>query len=353
MANIVQCLGLGVGLILLISSILLATDRDRRQTTGPRVWRVALVQHASIPVLDDGAAGVVEALAERGFRDGDTMRLSRYNAQGDIGTANTIAREVVSGSFDLVITVSTVSMQTVANANQHRRLNHVFGLVADPWSAGVGLEHGNPMHHPPYMIGQGIFLPVADAFRLARQLHPGLKAVGVVWNPAESNSEAFTRKARETCQSLGIELLEANADSSAAVLEAAQSLIGRGAEAIWIGGDVTVMAAIDSVLTAARKAGIPVFSITPGQPERGTFFDLGINFYECGRLAGLLAADILNGTDPATLPVHDVLELVPRRLVVNQQAFLGLKRSWRLPQEVLRQADVIVDEKGVIQKPSR
>lgn len=353
MSILYKRLGLGIGLILLISGILLATDRDRRPGTGPRVWRVALVQHASVPVLDEGAAGIIKSLAERGFRDGDTLRLTAYNAQGDIGTANTIAREVVNGPFDLIITVSTVSMQTVANANQQRRVPHVFGLVADPYSAGVSLERGNPKKHPPYLIGQGIFLPVADSFQLARQLYPGLKSVGVVWNPAESNSQAFTHMARETCQALGIELLEANADTSAAVLEAAQSLIGRGAEAIWIGGDVTVMAGIDSVLSAARKAGIPVFSITPGQPERGTLFDLGINFHECGKLAGALAADILNGADPATLEVRDVLDLVPRRLVVNQQAFQGLKRAWRLPQEVLRRADVVVDEQGGIQNTKR
>jgi putative ABC transport system substrate-binding protein len=314
------------------------------------VWRVALVQHASVPVLDEGTAGILEKLAERGFRDGDTLRLTLYNAQGDIGTANTIAREVVNGPFDLVITVSTVSMQTVANANQQRKLPHVFGLVADPYSAGAGLERGQPMKHPPYLIGQGIFLPVADSFQLARQLHPGLKAVGVVWNPAESNSQAFTRKAREICQAMGIELLEANADNSAAVLEAAQSLVGRGAEAIWIGGDVTVMAGIDSVLSAARKARIPVFSITPGRPERGTLFDLGINFHECGKLAGALAADVLAGTDPAILPIRDVLDLVPRRLVVNQQAFQGLKGAWRLPPDVLRRADLVVDDQGNVQK---
>lgn len=353
MAELGKRLALGIGLIVLISGILLATDRERRPADGKRVWRVALVQHASIPVLDDGMAGIKEALAEAGFRDGDTIQLSFYNAHGDIGTANTIAREVVNGPFDLVITVSTVSMQTVANANQQRRLPHVFGLVADPYSAGVGLDGNDPLKHPPHLVGQGIFLPVADSFQLARQLYPGLKSVGVVWNPAESNSRAFTAKAREACQAMGIELFEANADNSAAVLEAAQSLIGRGAEAIWIGGDVTVMAAIDSVLTAARKAGIPVFSITPGQPDRGTLFDLGINFQECGKLTGALAVQILNGADPGSLPIRDVLDLVPRRLVVNQQAFQGLKRSWRLPQEVLRRADVLVDEKGQIHEPHR
>lgn len=346
-------LSLGLLLIALASGILLATDRDRPRGDGPRVWRVALVQHASIPVLDDGVAGALEGLAAAGYRDGDKLALSHYNPQGDIGTANTIAGEVVNGPFDLVITISTVSLQTVANANKSPRMKHVFGLVADPFSAGVGLDRDQPLQHPPYLVGQGVFLPVADSFRLARQLFPGLKAVGVVWNPSESNSRAFTEKARSACKELGIDLLEANADNSAGVQEAVQALLGRGAQALWIGGDVTVLAALDGVIAAARKAGVPVFSITPGPPARGTLFDLGIDFRAAGRLTGTLAATILNGADPATIPIQDVLDLVPRRLIVNRQALRYVKDRWQLPEDVLRRADVVVDEQGVVHRHQR
>jgi len=46
----------------------------------------------------------------------------------------------------------------------------------------------------------------------------------------------------------GITLLEANAENTAAVREAALSLISRDIDAIWIGGDVTVLAAAESVI---------------------------------------------------------------------------------------------------------
>jgi putative ABC transport system substrate-binding protein len=110
---------------------------------------------------------------------------------------------------------------------------------------------------------------------------------------------------------------------------------------------------MDSLIAAARKAGVPVFSITPAKPDRGTLFDLGINFHEAGKLTGALAADILNGADPATIPIRDVLDLVPRRLVVNRQALGYLKERWQLPDEVSRRADVMVDEKGVVRETKR
>jgi putative ABC transport system substrate-binding protein len=200
------------------------------------------------------------------------------------------------------------------------------------------------------MVGYGNFLPVDESFRVARQMNTGLSKVGCVWNNAESNSEAYTHKAREVCRDLGITLLEANVNNSADVQEAAQSLVGRGARAIWVGGDATVLSALDSVLAVARKASIPVFSILPGKPERGTLFDVGVDFFEVGRRTGILAADVLSGADPASLPIVDVLDRVPRRLLINQQALRDLTDTWRIPDALLRQAEVVVDEQGVPKK---
>lgn len=341
-------LALGLTLIAAASALLLYSDRERRTDAAPgRVLRVAVVQHASTPVLDAGIAGVMQGLAERGVRDGERIAVTTYNSQGDMATGNAIARQVTSGEFDLVLTSSTPSMQAVANANRDGKTLHVFTLVADPFSAGVGLDRNNPLKHPPRMVGHGSFLPVAESFALSRQALPSLKTVGVAWNPAESNSEAFTRRAREACREMGLTLLEANVDSSAAVTEAIQSLVARGAQMLWVGGDSTVTATLPSAIATARAARIPVVTITPGAPERGTLIDVGLDFHELGRLGGLLASRVLEGEDPATIPIRDVQAEVPRRLVVNRLALAGLKDTWQLPKDVVDRATVVVDDKGV------
>jgi len=341
-------LSLGLVLIAAASAILLLSDRGGRAQAGSRrVVRVAIVQHASTPVLDAGVQGVIQGLAEQGYRDGETLAITTYNAHGDLATGNAIARQVTTGEFEMVITSSTPSMQAVANANRDGRVMHVFTLVADPFSAGVGLDREHPLKHPARLVGQGSFLPVAESFAIARRALPGLSRVGVAWNPAESNSEAFTKKAREACRDLGITLLEANVDTSAAVTEAVQSLVSRGVQAIWIGGDNTMLSTIGSVIATARASGIPVFTITPGAPDRGTLFDVGLDFRELGRLGGLLAAQILKGADASVVPIRDVLDLVPKEIVVNTTALAGLKEPWHLPDDLLAKATVTVDAKGV------
>jgi putative ABC transport system substrate-binding protein len=343
-------LSLGLTLIAAASTVLLAMDLHRRAGGPERLRQIAILQHASVPVLDDGVRGMIAGLDAKGYRDGVTAVITKYNAEGDAATAAAIAQEITDGHFDLVLTSSTTSLQAVANANKHGRTIHVFGIVADPFIAGVGLDRDHPLAHPRHLVGYGVLLPVDQVFRLARRMYPPLERVGVAWNPAEANSRRFTAMARQICQELGIELLEAQVDNPSGIVEAINSVIARDAQAIWIGGDITVSSAADTVLKLAQRARIPVFSILPGDPHRGTLFDLGLDFFEAGKHTGELAAQILDGEDPATIPIRDIVQEVPRRLTINERVLKGLRDAWHIPPDVARSATVLIDDAGVHEK---
>jgi putative ABC transport system substrate-binding protein len=335
---------LGVVLIAAASAALLLSDLGRRTTISRDMPHVGLLQHASTMLLDEGARGAIDGLANNGFVEGKTIVIDKFNAHGDISVGNSIAKEMVNAHYDLLLTMSTLSLQAVANANRGGKTVQVFGLVADPVVAGVGISRNNPLDHPRNLVGIGSFLPVEDAFEIARQMFPALKRVGVAWNPAEANSRAFVEKAREVCQRMDMELLEANVENSNSVLEAEESLVARGAETLWIGGDVTVSVAADSVVSVGRRAHIPVFSITPGKPDRGTLFDYGADFYQIGTKTGELASRILRGADPARIPITNA---IPIRFVVNTTAIAGLKQAWHIPDDILRRASIAVDDVGI------
>jgi putative ABC transport system substrate-binding protein len=347
MLHVLRRLGLGIGLIALASAILLLTDVEQRRASASAVLRVAILQHANTPVLDDGLAGTLAALADRGYRDGEKLKIDHFNAQGDMPTGIAIARQITSGGYDLVITSSTPSLQAVANSNTDGKVRHVFTLVADPFVAGIGLDRAEPLRHPPYLAGHGLFPPVERAFEIARRMLPALQRIGTVWNPAESNSLAFVTRARDVAKQMNITLLEANADHAPAVSEALRSLYVRGAQALFIGGDNTVIGAIGSVIASCRRRGLPAFTILPGAPDRGTLFDIGPNFYDAGHLGGLLAADVLAGADMTKIPIRDVQDQVASFLSVNKNVLKELKDPWRIPDDVLSGATVVVDETGV------
>lgn len=337
-----QRLSLGMFFIVTASAILLFSEVSKETRRERRQMRLAMFQMASQPIIDEGANGVIESLAAAGFTDGSTMLLKRYNAEGDTGTANSIAQELVGGQFDLIITLTTGALQIVANANKQQKVPHVFGLVSDPIKAGVGIGT-DKMDHPAHLVGIGTFPPVDQAIEMARKLNPQLSRIGLAWNPAEINSEVCTRLAEKVCQRLNIELLQANVENTSAVKEAVSSLIDRRIDTLLIGGDVTMLGALEVVVKAGNDAKIPTFTCMPGNAAKGALFDVGANYYEVGRTVGQVAGRVLNGEKIADIPVEVA---IPPKIFINQQALKLISGDWSFPADVVAKADARIDETG-------
>lgn len=342
-----QRLSLAMLLILCASTALLISDVVRHRPRTDGIPRVAVLQFASTSVMEDGIKGLKASLKENGFQEGRNIEVKYFNAEGDIANANSIAHEMANAPYDMLVTFSTPCLQAVYTANKARKVRHIYGLVADPVQSGVGVNPNNPADHPPYMVGLGTLLPVEECFRSMRMMLPSLRQVGVAWNAGEMNSEIYVKRARVIAKELGIELLEGNVENSAQVSEVVRSLIVRGSQAIWVGGDSTISANIASVIDMARRAQIPVISVTPAKAERGTLLDFGVSFYEAGGATGDLVARVLHGADTAKLPVEDVKVYASRVIVVNRTALTGLKEPWQIPDSLWKRATVRVDEKGV------
>jgi ABC-type uncharacterized transport system substrate-binding protein len=313
-------------------------------TPAAHVKRVALLQPNSVPSLDDARHGAIAGLADRGWIEGKNLRLKLYNSEGDMPNAIAMAREMVSGGYDLLFTLTTPSAQVVANVNRAGKTRHVFGLVVDPYAAGILTRSDNPLDHPAHLAGYVTLPQVALNFKMARTMNPALTTVGVVWNPTEVSAESQVKLARIACAELGLKLEEASIENAAGVGEAAAALAARGVEAIWAPADGAVLTALEIIVANAKKAGIPVFSSVALSVRRGTLFDLGANFVDLGRRTGQLAGDILNGRDPATVPID---HLVSVRVALNERALVGLKAKWAFSAAHLAEAQVVIDAHGV------
>jgi ABC-type uncharacterized transport system substrate-binding protein len=151
------------------------------------------------------------------------------------------------------------------------------------------------------------------------------------------------RVARPTCKEMGVELLEAQAESSTAVGEATSSLLARGVEAIFIGGDNTVEMAMSTIVKVASEGHIPVIGCAPGHVDVGALVGLGADYVEVGRAEGELAADLLSGRDPAAVPI---VNLTPNKLALNLSGLPRLQMKWEIPPDLLASAAIVIDAKG-------
>jgi ABC-type uncharacterized transport system substrate-binding protein len=314
--------------LLIAASILLLLDLgNRNKAPKKELPTIAVFKIASRQILDRSEEGVVKGLAEKGFINGETCIIRFFSAEGDMPTGNMIAQNILNSRFDMVITISTPALQIMANANREGNLLHVFCTVTDPYISGVGITGTAPHEHPPHLVGIGTFQPVKEAFDVAIKMNPALKRVGVVWCPGEVCSAACLTLAREKCKELGIDLLEMSVETTTQVLEAAMSLTARGVDALWLGGDNVVELAIDQLITAANKADVPLFTNNPYNVYGNTIFGLGADYFDVGRIAGEMAADILNGKPTTEIGVENV---VPNYLKVNPDALINLKGNWNI-----------------------
>jgi len=334
--QLVKRLWLGVTLIAAASAFLLLSDSKQRTGGLPRI---AIFQFDSVKLLDDGVQGLLDELKERGFEQGRQVIYERFNAQDDMPTANSIAKEITSGKYDYVFTVSTNCLQAVANANQAGRVKQIFGVVADPLAAKVGISATDPMVHPKWMVGIGSMAPAGELMEAARTFNPRLQRFGLPWNPSQANSERFTKIARDVAKKMGVELVEGSVDSATVVGEVTGSLVARGADAILALGDLTVATAIDSVVAEARKGRIPVFSTMPDMANRGALYAVGPDYYVIGRQMGALGARVLKGEDTAKIPI---LYEVPKKIAINLKALSGLRQEWKIPPELVSKANTVI-----------
>ncbi|MDA3928942.1 MAG: ABC transporter substrate-binding protein [Prolixibacteraceae bacterium] len=313
--------------LVLAALVLLLLDLENRKQTEKEIPDIAIFKIASRVILDNTENGIIDALKQRGFIDGETCNIKQYCSEGDMPTANMIAQNIVSSNFDMVITISTPALQTMANANKEGKVMHIFSAVTDPYISGVGITGTEPHQHPKHLVGIGTFQPVEEAFDIAVKMKPDLKKVGTVWCTSEVCSEACVRLARKKCDEYGIELVEMSVESSTQVWEAAMSLTMRGIDALWLGGDNVVESAIDQLINAAERAEIPLFTNNPFKVYNNVIFGVGARYYDVGITAGNLAADVLNGKPTNEIGVRNV---VPNNLVVNPKALSNITAHWDL-----------------------
>jgi ABC-type uncharacterized transport system substrate-binding protein len=329
-------LWLGVVLILATSAFLLLSDSGQRAGLLPRA---AILQFNSLAALDDGVRGLLDSLRDHGYDGQHKVIIDRFNAQDDGATSNAMAKEIASGKYQFAISISTNCLQAMANANREGKAKHLFGIVADPVAAKVGINPNNPSDKPRYMTGIGSLMPMDEILEAAREMNPHVRRFGIPFNPSQANSRRYMELARMAAGRMSVEILEGSVDNASSVGEVTDSLVSRRAEAIVVIGDVTVGLAIDSVVASARKGRIPVIGALPGDVKRGVMYAAGADFYAVGRQMGDLAARLFAGEDPADIPVSFSL---PKAYGVNLKVPATLKDRWTLPADLIAKASVVV-----------
>ncbi|PHO06599.1 sugar ABC transporter substrate-binding protein [Thermoanaerobacterium thermosaccharolyticum] len=316
-----------------IFSVVLSGCGSKTTSSGSteKMITIGITQIVEHPALDSAREGFIKALKDNGYVEGKNVTFIQENAQGDMSTAQTIAKKFVDKNVDLIFSIATPTTQAVKKATS--TIPIVFTAVTDPVAAGLVNSLDKPGGN---VTGTSDMEPINDQLKLIKDLVPGAKRIGIIYNAGEVNSTVQVKIAKDDAASLGYSIVEATVSNSSEVNQAAQSLVGK-VDAIWLPTDNTVASSVAAIIKVANSAKILVVAAEKGMVEGGSLATLGISYSDLGYQAGLMAIKILKGEKPANIKVETAKDL---QLIINQKEAdaIGLK----IPDSIMKKAQEVI-----------
>jgi putative ABC transport system substrate-binding protein len=288
---------------------------------------VGFLQITTNTTLDDTRKGYLRGLTDNGFKEGENFKFEHKSAEGDISTAQLMAREFAGRNVAVLGTTSSPALQSAIKATSEVPI--VFCGVADPASAGAitdGKQLGN-------VTGVSNPDPVDKALALVKELMPQIKKVGTLYDPSEPFTPLFRERSQQAARKLGLEWIEVSVNSTNDITTAVQALKARGVEAIMQIPSNVADAGIEAEVKAANAANIPLFSTHPTHIPSGALACLGWDYEQAGYDAGVYAAQVLKGKKTAELSIKSVEK---EDLVINLP--IATKFGVKVPKTVLDRA---------------
>jgi len=262
-------------------------------------YRVGFSQLVDHPALNATRQGFVDGLKAEGFEAGRNLVLDYQNAQGDVGTARSIAEKFLADNVDLLAPCTTPVVLATIRVAKDSKTPVTFGCVTNPVAVGVLQSTEKPTG--TNVTGFYTVPPVGRNLDMFLAIRPGLKTIGTVYNSGETNSETLNKLAKSEAEKRGLVWVAATITSSAEVKNAIDSLIGK-VDAVVTLQDNTVASAYEAIIKATRDAKVPWFAFDVLAVERGAIAALAQHQYQNGvDWARKVAAPVLRGKDPGSL----------------------------------------------------
>lgn len=253
--------------------------------------------------MDRAESGFIDALNANGYDD-TKVEIDAQNGQGETSNLNTIATQFVGDNVDLIFAIATPAAQ--AAQGQTTEIPIIGTAITDFADAGLVNSNDNPGTN---VSGTTDMNPVKEQIDLMLKLVPDTKTVGFLYNSSEDNSVLQVGIAKEYVESLGLQWTEKTVSNTNEVQQATTSIVTE-CDAIYIPTDNIFASSMTTVYEVAVEAKMPVICGESGMTMAGGLATLGLDYYDLGYQAGLMAIRVLEGEDISKMPIEGASEFV-------------------------------------------
>jgi len=298
-----------------------------------KVIKIGIVQIVEHPSLNTIREAFIAQLAEKGYKDGDNIKIDYQNAQGDQTNLNTITQKFVADKSDLIVAIATPSAQAAANATSD--IPVLFSACTDAVGSGLVTSLDKPGKN---VTGTSDAVSAEKIMELAKRITPNIKKIGALYNSSETNSISVVNSLKEYAKNNGMEVIEGTVTNSSEVQQVTQSLAGQ-VDAIFSPIDNTIASTMPVVAQVANNARIPLYVGADSMVKDGGLATYGVNYTTLGQETANMAVDIINGKKPGDMPVKIMSDV---QIYVNKDTAKAIGIT--IPDDVLKEAKQVFGE---------
>ena len=327
---------LSMVIALVLSAIMPVTSVFAATPSQPIVIGVSkIVAH---PALDAVEKGIQDQLAAAKIN----ATFDLQNANGDIGTAASIANKFQSEKVTLAVGIATPTSQSLVNTL--KGIPIVFSAVTDPVKAGL-VPSLKGATKP--VTGVSDMTPVKQQVELLLKIKK-IKRLGHIYTSSEENAVVLAGVVKQACKELGLEYVETTVSKSAEVKQAVQAIIRR-VDALYISTDNTVVSALSAIADVAKKNRVPIMSADPSSAEKYPILAAwGFDYYKMGRVTGEMIIEILNGKKAEQMPTRFMTKTSDVDLLINLD--VAKKLGLTIPKDIVKSANKVIENSKLINK---
>ena len=239
--------------------------------------------------------GVRDALKANTFQEGKNFKLQFESVQGSGAQIDAALVKLSRLRPDVMVVIVEESLAADMTLPAQTAVVQIRLLNARSVSSTAGW---GPSASP--VTGVSNALSLAKRVALVRQIVPGARKVGVIYNPADTQSAARAKDLQEQLSAQGMTMIEAAVQRPADVGSAARSLTSR-IDVFYSLGDSVTQRSYAALVKVANDAKLPLFGLDAENVRQGAVAALMVSDHDLGVQAGRMVAKILRGTKSTSI----------------------------------------------------
>jgi putative ABC transport system substrate-binding protein len=301
----------------------------------PKAPVIGFLERKSARDSGQTLAAFQRGLNETGFIDGQNVAIDYRWAENHSDRLPMLAAELVQRKVALIVAPDTVSALAAKAATT--TIPIVFNTSVDPVAAGLVASFNRPGSNVTGITSLNSEV-ASKRLELLHELVPKTSTIGLLVNEASGIAHVNIADMEAASRSLGLQILALNASSNDEIDEAFATLAQRRVGALVLTADSLFNARSQQLAALVVHYALPAISATREFTVAGGLFSYGTSLADIYRQLGIYAAKILNGENPAELPVSQSIKI---ELVINLRTakLLGLA----FPLAVLGRADEVIE----------